>query len=92
MDSNSMKVEKKKTPILNWIMLILGVLLILPGGYFLVVFLTFLFSPALESTEGYLVVGLNCISGLVLLIGSLLVYFGIRRIRSQRNVRNENDL
>jgi hypothetical protein len=72
MESGNTKRKENIPSILSWIMLIFGVLLILPGGYFFVIFLPFLFSRALESTEAGLVLGLVCISGFVFIIGILL--------------------
>ena len=82
--------KKKNLPILSWIMVILGILFILPGGYFFFLFLPFLFSGAIESTEALYIFGLICISGLAFIIGILLIYFGILRIISQRKLRNIN--
>jgi hypothetical protein len=84
METGKTKTEEKNLTNRSCIMMIIGTLFILPGGYFFFSFTPALFSRALESTEAIYVFGLSCIGGLATVSGILLIYFGLKENKISR--------
>jgi hypothetical protein len=84
METGKTKTEEKNLTNRSCIMLIIGTLLFLPGGYFFFRFLPGLFSGAIESTEAIYIYGFFCLSGLAMVSGILLLYFGLKANKVSR--------